>query len=283
MVDTRGAVGATTIDAQTQDGCGDQRHVKIFPSSRNDAHPERSAAQRVAKRLKSKHSISLHLKLWKKKAARLRTLLQFSARMYTLLQFAIKLQTQYPYAVAAAFVVPLIGGIVYEAVQRVEAASEEVGRLREAINDLKAGHQPIESKGVEGEVVDYTESGWPKIGTGGAPEEIPLYGIDGKVNKDIERKWIEAHTNQLSCKVVEMSSNGLGPRYRCLAANTFDLSEAMLLNGAATISHEAGQSYRDAQDQACAAKRGIWLDRRKRADCSTASISRRIPVCVIAP
>jgi hypothetical protein len=274
---TRGAIGATTFGAQTQDDRGDHRHVKILLSSPNDADPEPAAPQRVAKRRKPKH-----LKLWEKRAAGLRTLFQFSATMYRLLQFAVRLQTQYPYAVAAAFMFPLIAGIVYEAVQKVSEASEEAGRvvhgaiqrvqeaseeterLRKAVNDLKAelaSYQRVEGKLVEGKVEENQydpEFGWPIITTtGGEQEVIPLYGVKKVEIINIEKQWIGGHTNLLSCKVVETSSNGLS-LYRCLAANTFDLSEAMLLNGAATASLEAGQSYQDAQAQAMAAKRGIW-------------------------
>jgi hypothetical protein len=201
--------------------------------------------------------------------------------MYRPLQFVVALYQIHPYAVTAAFVLPLIAGgvgeavhkiqevskkaegAVHDAVQKVKEASDEAVRLRQTIKDLE-DQLARAGQVVEGTVVRYTDIGWPILRTEKNPDEVvPLYGIDKTVDidKKIEKEWIEAHTSALTCKVVETSSNGLDPLYRCLAANTFDLAEAMLLNGAAIVSCEAGQSYRDAQDQAKHAKRGMWKHR----------------------
>lgn len=93
------------------------------------------------------------------------------------------------------------------------------------------------------------------IGKDGTSKQTPLtlYGVND-VDPRIEARWLEKHPEELSCRVV--SSSESSPVYRCLAANTFDLSEALLLNGGACALPDAPQSYQDAQRRATAAKRG---------------------------
>ena len=84
-------------------------------------------------------------------------------------------------------------------------------------------------------------------------KHLTLYGVSD-VDPKIEEDWMGKHRTprpNLSCRAVSLS-------YRCLAANTFDLSEALLLNGGAKALPDAPPSYRDAEAQARAAKRNMW-------------------------
>jgi hypothetical protein len=98
----------------------------------------------------------------------------------------------------------------------------------------------------------FDDRGWPIADKG---EALPLYGVTD-VQRYVEDRWMVEHPQNLSCKVVRFNDNG--PTYRCLVANTFDLSEALLLNGGAKVVAGAPEPYRKAQEQAMAAKRGMW-------------------------
>jgi hypothetical protein len=130
----------------------------------------------------------------------------------------------------------------------------------------------IEDKVVEGNFVAYNDSIIPRemreiqqtnsnlVWIEDAKSNIKhltLYGVS-KVNPTIEKDWMDKHRTprpNLSCRAVGLSPD---PSYRCLAANTFDLSEALLLNGGARALPDAPPSYRAAEDQAKVAKRNIW-------------------------
>jgi hypothetical protein len=150
---------------------------------------------------------------------------------------------------------------VYASTQDDYARAKEVDALRAEVDALRAEvskpqiAKPIEGKVIEGKLDRFDDDGWPKVRTEQGPITLALYGVT-QVNKEIENRWMDGHPGNLSCR--EVSVDGTGSRYRCLAANTFDLSEALLLNGGAKVLDDAPEPYRKAQQQAKDAKRGTW-------------------------
>lgn len=103
---------------------------------------------------------------------------------------------------------------------------------------------------IEGEVESYSADGWPMI----AGKVLPLVGIATLAAHEMERTkaWVRDHGNHLSCEATDVVS------YRCLTQQVFDLSNAILLNGAGLATNDAAQIYLDAEQQARQAGRGIW-------------------------
>jgi hypothetical protein len=106
------------------------------------------------------------------------------------------------------------------------------------------------SQTIGGEVESYSADGWPVI----AGKVFPLCGIATLPVGAMERMktWVKAHGDYLYCEAADTVS------YRCLTKQDLDLSRAILLNGAARATPDAQQIYREAEQQARDAKRGIW-------------------------
>jgi len=103
---------------------------------------------------------------------------------------------------------------------------------------------------LEGVVKTYSPEGWPILNG----QTILLSGIDAiapSAQKGFA-KFINKQGNLISCEPVGEGS------YRCLTPQGIDIAQGAILNGGARASAEAPQSYRDAEQQARAAKRGIW-------------------------
>ena len=134
----------------------------------------------------------------------------------------------------------------------------QVSDLRKQVSDLTEKIAADKHDGDEKIVGKFSdvEGGWPKFNTTRGEISLALYGIN-PANSPIERKneidWIGNHSQNFTCR--EVSNNS---RYRCLSGNTFDLSEALLLNGAATVLDDAPELYHKAQQQAKDARRGRW-------------------------
>jgi serine/threonine protein kinase len=106
------------------------------------------------------------------------------------------------------------------------------------------------SKTVAGQVSSYSEDGWPVIeGT-----TVRLSGVGPLASGEAKpvTEWIATHGNYLDCTASQPGG------YRCLTRQNFDLAQAILLNGAARTSPDAGPAYRDAEAHARMAKRGVW-------------------------
>jgi hypothetical protein len=64
--------------------------------------------------------------------------------------------------------------------------------------------------------------------------------------------WIKAHGRYLECDPA-----GAGT-YRCLTTQKLDVAQVLLLNGVARATPDAEPVYRQAEEQAQAARRGLW-------------------------
>jgi endonuclease YncB( thermonuclease family) len=92
------------------------------------------------------------------------------------------------------------------------------------------------------------------IGNG---ETYPLFGIQG-VGGDHAREllgYIVQKGNSLSCQ-----KHGQDNSYVCILPDGTDVAMAALLNGAARVSGDAPDNYREQQGEALANRRGIWSD-----------------------
>ncbi|HEY1932443.1 MAG TPA: hypothetical protein VGG99_10555 [Acetobacteraceae bacterium] len=92
------------------------------------------------------------------------------------------------------------------------------------------------------------------IGNG---ETYPLFGIQG-VGGDPAREllgYIVQKGNSLSCQ-----KHGQDSSYVCILPDGTNLAMAALLNGAARVSGDAPDNYREQQGEALANRRGIWSD-----------------------
>jgi eukaryotic-like serine/threonine-protein kinase len=103
---------------------------------------------------------------------------------------------------------------------------------------------------IAGPVSSYGEDGWPVIDG----HVIRLNGVDALASDALKpvSEWVRAHGNFLECRPVAVD------RYRCLTRQSFDLAQAILLNGGARTSADAEPAYREAEEQARQGKRGVW-------------------------
>jgi uncharacterized caspase-like protein/endonuclease YncB( thermonuclease family) len=110
-----------------------------------------------------------------------------------------------------------------------------------------AATQPAAIKGV---VVTYSGDGWPMIDG----RIVRLSGIKA-VSQERMKKFVIWLTRQQGYLVCEPK---IGDEYRCLTSENEDLAQALLMNGQARASLGADAAYLAAEQQAQAAKRGIW-------------------------
>jgi hypothetical protein len=103
---------------------------------------------------------------------------------------------------------------------------------------------------ITGTVTAYSTDGWPIIGN----QVLPLFGIDGiAANAQAGLQgWISSMGNTLTCTAQP------GGLYTCLSPQGVDIAEGAILNGAGRATADAPPLYQSAQQQAQAAKRGVW-------------------------
>jgi endonuclease YncB( thermonuclease family) len=82
---------------------------------------------------------------------------------------------------------------------------------------------------------------------------VRLSGVEGQSGQSVYDLVRYLNGREVACQPVER--NG-GP-YRCKLGE-YDLSEAVVLNGAARAAANAPERLRDAEAQARSAARGIW-------------------------
>jgi hypothetical protein len=145
----------------------------------------------------------------------------------------------------------------------VDTLRMQVSDLRKQVSDLTEEIAADKHDGDEKVVGTFSdvEGGWPKFDTTRGQISLSLYGItpaNSKTEQDMEKKWIGTHSQTFTCRKASFADSKNNPRYRCLSGNTFDLSEALLLNGAATVLDDAPELYHKAQQQAKDARRGRW-------------------------
>jgi hypothetical protein len=92
--------------------------------------------------------------------------------------------------------------------------------------------------------------GWPIIDG----QTVHLSGVEmiAPEKADQVDHWIKAHGRYLEC-----TRSGAGT-YRCLTTQKLDVAQVLLLNGVARATAEADPLYRQAEEQAQAARRGLW-------------------------
>ena len=85
-------------------------------------------------------------------------------------------------------------------------------------------------------------------------QTVRLSGIDGiaRSARNGFAKFIGQQGGSLTCEAAG------GGAYRCLTPQGIDIAQGALLNGGARTTAEAPQTYRDAEQQARASRRGIW-------------------------
>jgi hypothetical protein len=95
---------------------------------------------------------------------------------------------------------------------------------------------------IKGAVSNYSPDGWPIIET-----TVRLSGVGPIAAGERDRfaRWITSHGGYLEC-----DSSDNGSTFRCLTPQRFDVTQAMLLNGAAQATHDADPHYRAAEAQA---------------------------------
>ncbi len=92
--------------------------------------------------------------------------------------------------------------------------------------------------------------GWPIIDG----KTVHLLGVEmiAPEKADQVDHWIKAHGRYLECDPAGAST------YRCLTRQKLDVAEVLLLNGVARATPDAEPLYRQAEEQAQAARRGLW-------------------------
>ncbi len=103
---------------------------------------------------------------------------------------------------------------------------------------------------VSGAIAEFSADGWPVING----QAVRLAGVDD-VQTNLELgllSWINQHGGTVACSP---SSSGA---YQCKTTDGFDVSAAMLANGAARATPDAPDNYRKAEQQARAAQKGLW-------------------------
>jgi hypothetical protein len=92
--------------------------------------------------------------------------------------------------------------------------------------------------------------GWPIVDG----KTVHLSGVDliAPDKADQVDHWIKAHGRYLECNRSGTDT------YRCLTTKKLDLAQVLLLNGVARATPDAEPLYREAEEQAQAARRGLW-------------------------
>jgi hypothetical protein len=103
---------------------------------------------------------------------------------------------------------------------------------------------------VKGTVTSFLTSGSLVIGG----RNVRLSGIESIPPDQVPiiESWIKTEGDYLDCEPTD------GTRFRCLTQQSLDVSQMLLLNGAARASPDATPVYRAAEKQARDARRGLW-------------------------
>ncbi len=111
-------------------------------------------------------------------------------------------------------------------------------------------HEPQSSLQIKGAADASLVDGWPIIDG----KTVHLSGVDMIAPDKVDQvdHWIKAHGRYLEC-----DSSGAST-YRCLTTQKLDVAQVLLLNGVARATADAEPVYREAEEQAQAAKRGLW-------------------------
>lgn len=106
---------------------------------------------------------------------------------------------------------------------------------------------------IKGSVSSFTSEGWPVI----AGQVIRLAGVQGMATDQARslESWVSQHGGTLDCKPVGAAG------FQCQTQDGIDVSEAILFNGGAKAATDATQAYREAEQQARDARRGLWQQR----------------------
>jgi hypothetical protein len=123
--------------------------------------------------------------------------------------------------------------------------------------EIKATLQPLAPSAelptatpTSGAVISYSPDGWPVI-SGKVMALVGIEPLPASMRKGFS-SFVAAQGNYLECQPAGQTS------YRCLTRQAVDIGQAILVNGAAKTTVDAPQAYRDAEQQAQAAKRGVW-------------------------
>jgi hypothetical protein len=140
-----------------------------------------------------------------------------------------------------------------------EAREQFVGALGDVASgaEIKAAAMPSPPSAevgpatpTSGAVESYSSDGWPVING----KVMALAGIES-IPASMRRgfsSFVAAQGSYLECQPAGQTT------YRCLTRKAVDIGQAILVNGAAKTTADAPQAYRDAEQQAQTAKRGVW-------------------------
>ena len=122
--------------------------------------------------------------------------------------------------------------------------------IKASLSALLPSTAPTSNTPTAGRVDSYSPEGWPIING----KALPLAGIEPIPVNMIKAlsSYITANGGYLECALVNQG------KYQCLTKQAVDIVQAILVNGAARATADASQVYRDAQQQAQTAKRGVW-------------------------
>ena len=106
------------------------------------------------------------------------------------------------------------------------------------------------SRQIKGEADASLVDGWPIVDG----RTVHLSGVEmiAPDKADQVDHWIKAHGRYLECSPAGAST------YRCLTTQKLDVAQVLLLNGVARATPDAEPLYREAEEQAQAARRGLW-------------------------
>jgi hypothetical protein len=95
---------------------------------------------------------------------------------------------------------------------------------------------------------------WSMAGRSSMEKTVHLSGVEmiAPDKADQVDHWIKAHGRYLKFNPAGAST------YRCLTTQKLDVAQVLLLNGVARATPDAEPLYREAEEQALAARRGLW-------------------------
>ncbi|MDD4615791.1 MAG: hypothetical protein PHW76_01540 [Alphaproteobacteria bacterium] len=133
-----------------------------------------------------------------------------------------------------------------EPAKRVDALPNERVQTQKA---LYAPSPRIPAK-LAGKITGYALEGWPMVGK----TTVVLSGIEKLDLSQLDsiKTFIREQGNYLVCNHTASGT------FRCLTKQNIDLVQAIVLNGAASVTADALDLYKDSEAQAKAAGRGLW-------------------------
>jgi hypothetical protein len=231
------------------------KKVRVVPVLVGDARmPEQTDLPDELKELAARQNFELRQRRWEDDVRALAERLTLISRS-TLAKSSTGIKVAASLVSAALIswwvVVPVFGLDKPSVEHEISDLQVKVSKLEAELRTLT--HEPPKNpepeEVVEGDFVGYDPPNliW-LTNNEGKKEKLALYGVT-KVNPSIGNEWMEKHPKKLSCRVVGLNDPS-ARSYRCLVANTFDLSEALLLNDGAKALPDAPPAYRAAEAQA---------------------------------